>query len=67
MRMGYYDNDSNCIKLQQIKETVDYDMWFAGHYHKFERYSNIQILYNQVVRFNKKGELINVCKGLYRD
>lgn len=67
MRMGYYSNDSNCIKLQQIKETVSYNMWFAGHYHKFERYSNVQVLYNQVVRFNKKGELINVCQGLYHE
>lgn len=66
MRMGFYSNDSNCIKLQQIKETVTYNTWFAGHYHRFDRYGNVQILYNQVVRFNKKGELINVCWGLYR-
>lgn len=67
MRMGFYNNDPNCIKLQQIKETVSYDTWFAGHYHRFDRYSNVQVLYNQVVRFNKKGELINVCQGLYRE
>lgn len=67
LRMGYYNNDSNCIKLQQIKETVSYSMWFAGHYHRFERYGDVQVLYNQVMRFNKNDELINVCQGSYRE
>lgn len=67
MRMGFYLNDMNCERLEMIKETVDYKFWFTGHWHRFERYGNIQILYNQVVRFNKNDELINVCKGLYRE
>lgn len=67
MEMGFYRNDSNSLKLQEIKEKVDYNFWFAGHYHRFERYGNVQILYNQVVRFNKNDELINVCKGSYRE
>ena len=66
MQMGYFDNDMNRMKLEQIKNTVSYEMWFAGHWHRFDRYGNIQILYNQIVRFNREGELINVCEGLYR-
>ena len=67
MEMGFYRNDPNSLKLQEIKEKVDYNFWFAGHYHRFERYGNVQILYNQVVRFNRNDELINVCKGSYRE
>lgn len=64
MQMGYYSNDLNAQKLQLIKDTVDYKAWFAGHWHRYSQYGKIQILYNQVVKYNNDGSWTKVTQNI---
>lgn len=55
--LGYYIDDKTPDKhftdfLDEVRTTVDYKKWFAGHFHK-DQYANnsdnIRILYNSIV------------------
>lgn len=56
--LGYSDHTMNIYDTKYcdirkffnyIKENVEYDVWFAGHYHDTQYINNIQILYNEII------------------
>lgn len=65
LRMGYHSNDANAQLLQQLKDQLTYKVWFAGHWHRYEQYGNIQILYNQVVKYKKDGSWTKITQNIY--
>ena len=44
--------------LQNIMDTVEFKVWFAGHYHVNKRIDKVQILYDDIVEIKKQKKIV---------
>lgn len=58
-RMGNYDSEyiNICSFLENIRQTVTYQNWFAGHYHINKQIEDVQILYDDIAEVFNDGTI----------
>ena len=44
--------------LQNIMDTVEFKVWFAGHYHVNQKVGDVQILYDDIVEIKKQKQVV---------